>query len=128
MTRTPEELVTEFCGLWAAPDPEELASYFTENAIYQNMPMPPIHGREAIKEFLAVFTADFSGIDFDVHHQMSNGGVVMNERTDTLRRKDGTAVDLPVMGVFEIVDGQIAAWRDYWDMATFTRATTAPEG
>lgn len=122
MTRTPEELVTEFCELWKSPDPEQLAAYFTEDAVYQNMPMKPIAGRAAIRHFIAGFTADFSGIDFIVHHQISTGGVVMNERTDVLHRKDGTDVDLPVTGVFEVVDGKIAAWRDYWDLATFTKS------
>ncbi len=46
----------------------------------------------------------------------------MNERTDALRRKDGLEVRLPVMGVFEIVDDRIAAWRDYFDMAAFGKA------
>ena len=29
----------------------------------------------------------------------------------------GKKIELPVMGVFEITDGKIAAWRDYFDMA-----------
>ncbi len=33
----------------------------------------------------------------------------MNERTDVMRRKGGGEVPLPVMGVLEVVDGQIAA-------------------
>ncbi len=28
---------------------------------------------------------------------------------------------LPVMGVFEIQDGKIAAWRDYFDLATLNQ-------
>ncbi len=38
-----------------------------------------------------------------MHNQISNGGLVMNERTDVLRRKDGKSVHLPVTGVFDIV-------------------------
>jgi limonene-1,2-epoxide hydrolase len=122
MTRTPDKLVTEFCELWVFPDPAKLASYFTDDAVYHNIPMESIHGREAIKEFIARFTAAYDGIDFIVHRQISDGNVVMTERTDVLRRKDGVAVRLPVMGVFEIVDDRIAAWRDYFDLATITNA------
>jgi limonene-1,2-epoxide hydrolase len=122
MTRAPDELVTEFCKLWASPDPERLASYFTEDAVYHNIPMESIQGREAIKEFIAGFTAAYDGIDFVVHRQISDGNLVMNERTDVLRRKDGVDVRLPVTGVFEIVDDRIAAWRDYFDLATITNA------
>jgi limonene-1,2-epoxide hydrolase len=122
MTRSPDEVVTEFCTKWASPDPDELAGYFTEGAVYHNIPMEPVKGRDAIKEFIAGFTAGFDGIDFQVHRQISDGSVVMNERTDVMRRKDGGEIPLPVTGVFEVVDGKIAAWRDYFDLATVTSA------
>ena len=122
MTRSPDEVVTEFCKKWASPDPDVLASYFTEDAVYHNIPMEPVNGREAIKEFVAGFTAGFDGIDLKVHRQISDGNVVMNERTDVMRRKDGGEIPLPVTGVFEVVDGKIAAWRDYFDLATVTSA------
>ena len=122
MTRSAGDLVVEFCKLWASPNPEELASYFTEDAVYHNIPMAAVQGREAIKEFIAGFLAAFDGIDFQIHRQVSNDTVVMNERTDVMRRKGGGDVPLPVMGVFEVVDGRIAAWRDYFDMATITSA------
>ena len=122
MTRSPGDLVSEFCKLWASPNPEELAGYFTEDAVYHNIPMAAVQGREAIKEFIAGFLAAFDGIDFQIHRQVSDGAVVMNERTDVMRRKGGADVALPVMGVFEVVDGQIAAWRDYFDMAAITSA------
>ena len=122
MTRSPDEVVTEFCKKWASPDPDELAGYFAEDAVYHNIPMEPVKGRDAIKEFIAGFTAGFDGIDFQVHRQISDGSVVMNERTDVMHRKDGGEIPLPVTGVFEIVDGKIAAWRDYFDLATVTSA------
>jgi limonene-1,2-epoxide hydrolase len=122
MTSTPGDLVVEFCKLWASPDPEALAGYFTEDAVYHNIPMAAVQGREAIKEFIAGFLAAFDGIDFQIHRQVSDDRVVMNERTDVMHRKGGGEVPLPVMGVFEVVDGRIAAWRDYFDMAAITSA------
>lgn len=122
MTRSADELITEFCKLWASPNPDEMATHFAEDAVYHNIPMEPVRGREAIKEFIAGFLAAFDGIDFKVHRQISDGTVVMNERTDVMRRKDGGEIPLPVMGVFEVRDGQIASWRDYFDMAAITTA------
>ena len=122
MTLSPDDVVTEFCKKWASPDPDELAGYFTEDAVYHNIPMEAVQGREAIKVFIAGFTAAFDGIDFQIHRQVSDGNVVMNERTDTMRRKDGGEIPLPVMGVFEVADGKIAKWRDYFDLATVTSA------
>jgi limonene-1,2-epoxide hydrolase len=120
MTRSADELVTEFCKKWATADAEELAGYFTEDGIYHNIPMDAVKGRKAIQEFIAGFTAGFDGIDFQVHRQVSDGDLVMNERTDVMRRKGGEPIRLPVAGVFEIENGQIKAWRDYFDMATIT--------
>jgi len=117
MTRSPDALVTEFCKLWASPDPDEIARYFAEDAVYHNIPMQPVHGREAIKEFIAGFVAAVDGIDFDVHRQISDGNLVVNERTDVIRRHDGGKVPLPVMGVFEVQNDRITAWRDYFDPA-----------
>ncbi len=42
----------------------------------------------------------------------------MNERIDRFSR-DGVVVELPVTGVFEVVDGRITRWTDYWDLATW---------
>jgi limonene-1,2-epoxide hydrolase len=122
MTSSADQLVTEFCKLWATPNAEQLASYFTEDAVYHNIPMPPVRGRTAIKDFIEGFTAAFDGIDFQIHQQIADGRLVMNERTDVLRRKDGSEIPLPVAGAFEIQDGRIAAWRDYFDMAAITSA------
>jgi limonene-1,2-epoxide hydrolase len=120
MTRSADDLVLEFCKLWASPDPATLARYFTEDAVYHNIPMTPVEGRTAIEQFIAGFTADFDGIDFEINRQVSHGNVVMNERVDVLRHKDGRSLRLPVMGVFDIVDHRIAAWRDYFDLAALT--------
>lgn len=124
MTQSPDDLVTEFCAKWASPDPAELAAYFTEDGVYHNIPMDPVQGPEAITGFIAAMTDGFEGIDFQVHRQVSDGssgsGTVVNERTDVMRLKDGRRLELPVMGIFEIVDGKIARWSDYFDLATVT--------
>ncbi|MDT5162015.1 MAG: limonene,2-epoxide hydrolase [Mycobacterium sp.] len=118
MMRSPDEVVTRFCALWSKPDLDEIASCFTEDAVYRNIPpTPSIEGREAIREFIAEFLATLDGIDFSVHRPISDHGVVMHERTDVLRRKDGVEISVPIMGVFEIADGKIATWRDYFDTA-----------
>ena len=119
---TPDDVVTEFCKLWSTPNIDEIVERFTDDAVYHNIPMPPAVGHEAIKELITGFISAFDGIDFAVHRQVSHGDLVMNERTDTMRRKDGGDIALPVMGVFEVRDGRIAAWRDYFDMATVTAA------
>ncbi|MEV6065609.1 SgcJ/EcaC family oxidoreductase [Nocardia sp. NPDC052001] len=117
----PDALVRAMCAAWAKPDPDHIASFFTEDAVYHNIPMEPVVGRVAIRDFIAGFAAALDGIDFTIHRQLVTGNLVMNERTDTLRTA-AAATDLPVMGTFEITDGKISAWRDYFDLAPITRA------
>ncbi|MBF6266982.1 SgcJ/EcaC family oxidoreductase [Nocardia farcinica] len=123
----PDAVVRALCQAWSTPDPDAIAAYFAEDAVYHNIPMEPVIGRTAIREFVAGFLTTFEAIDFEIHHQVAADGVVMNERTDTMRGKDGRATPLPVMGVFEVRDGLITAWRDYFDMAAVTAAFAPPE-
>ena len=52
---------------------------------------------------------------------------VLTERVDTFNRGDKSIV-LRVMGTFELREGKIAEWRDYFDMAEWTRQATADGG
>jgi limonene-1,2-epoxide hydrolase len=58
-----------------------------------------------------------------VHRQVANGTTVLNERTDRFG-KGGTWVSVAVAGVFEVRDGRITLWRDYFDMTAMTDAIT----
>jgi len=62
-----------------------------------------------------MFTTGVERIEFRVLNLVADGNVVMTERVDvfTLPNK---AVELPVMGIFEVRDGKIAKWRDYFDL------------
>src|SRR4051794_36415179 len=55
-----------------------------------------------------------SSIDFRVINIAANGPVVMTERVDVFRLP-GKSFELQVMGTFEVSDGKIHAWRDYFD-------------
>jgi Limonene-1,2-epoxide hydrolase catalytic domain len=48
----------------------------------------------------------------------ANGPVVMTERVDVFTLA-GKTFDLRVMGAFEVNDGKINAWRDYFDPSQF---------
>jgi limonene-1,2-epoxide hydrolase len=88
-----------------------------EDVEYQNMPLPPVHGREGVRETLEALLAICDGFQVVTHRELAAGNLVMNERTDRFLLK-GEWVDLPVAGVFEEQDGQITLWRDYFDLPT----------
>ncbi len=115
------DAVTHFMSLWRGGlDLDELVDCFTDDAVYTNIPIdPPNEGKAMIRATIEGFTAAASEIEFVVHHQAESAdGRIMNERTDRFLIGDKW-VELPVMGVFELRDGKIAAWRDYFDMNQF---------
>lgn len=115
----PSALVAEFCAIWERMDADEIASYFTEDGVYHNIPMAPAVGKAAIHELLKGMGQMIQSIRFETHRQVASGGVVMNERTDHISM-GGKTVALPVVGVFEVEGGKIKAWRDYFDMGQFS--------
>jgi len=114
------DLIDAFVAAWGKQDLDELMSFFTDDAVYTNIPIdPPNEGREAIRKIIEGFIGMAQKIEFVVHLQTENAqGVVMNERTDRFLIGDRWA-EARVMGVFELRDGKIAAWRDYFDLAQF---------
>jgi limonene-1,2-epoxide hydrolase len=118
------DTIRAFCAAWARLDTEELVDFFTDDAIYHNMPGPPAKGKDAVRRTIDGFLKGWQKTDWEILNLAVNGTIVFAERID---RTDagGRHVDLPVVGVFELRDGKIAAWRDYFDLATYTRAMAA---
>ena len=129
MSDDPATVVTSFIAEFKErhPDVERLISYFTEDAVYHNMPARPVRGIEPIRNALS-YTEKYDFQGWQIVNQAVNGNVVLNERLDHYQVGAGL-VSLPVAGVFEIRDGKIAAWRDYFDLNQFqTLMTPLPEG
>lgn len=116
---TPEDIVRAFIAAWNRTDMEAMLALLAEDVVYHNIPLEPLHGKAAVRAFCEGF-GRLDSADWVLHHMAANGPVVMTERSDRMVI-NGKPLDLPVMGVFEIRDGRIAAWRDYFDLATMTR-------
>jgi len=118
------EIVNQFMKAWEAKDIEKIMSHFAPDAVYHNMPMPKLVGTEAIREFIAPFIATAETVVFEVLHQAeSANGTVLNERVDRFVMKNGQKIAAEVMGVFELQNGKITAWRDYFDMKAMQAQT-----
>ena len=120
---SPIEVVRRFCAAWSENlEAAELAAFFTEDAIYHNIPLEPATGREAIAEMIGLFirpgAPGIEAIEFRVVNIAADGPIVMTERVDVFTLP-GKSFELPVMGTFEVSDGKINAWRDYFDMNQF---------
>jgi limonene-1,2-epoxide hydrolase len=60
-----------------------------------------------------------SSVEFEIRHLAVHDDVVLTERLDVFRFEDGRTIELPVMGTFELREGKIAAWRDYFDLQQY---------
>jgi limonene-1,2-epoxide hydrolase len=109
-----DALVREFLAGWERRDTDFIVASFAEDGVYHSTPLAPIVGRDAIREFVAGFESVPPG-RLEIRHQVATDRVVMNERVDHLTM-NGQPVALPIMGVYEIEAGHIAAWREYFDL------------
>ena len=116
---TPTETVNAFIAAIECRDVEAAIALVPADVSYENMPMQPIVGPEAMAATLEMFLSPASEVEWPVLRQVEVGNVVMNERLDRFRIGDGW-LELPIAGVFEVTDGKISLWRDYFDMATYT--------
>lgn len=119
MTTDNEQIIRDFVTAWSRRDADELLGYLADDAVYHNMPMQPVQGHDSIRAVFDFFLPGSTEITWDLLHMASKGDVVFTERVDRFMIS-GKEIALPVAGVFEIRDGKIAAWRDYFDMAAWT--------
>ncbi len=119
------EVVTEFLRAIERMDVDAAVALAAEGISYENMPIGPIIGREALAAALRGYLGLASELDWQILRQHEAGDVVFNERVDRFHIGDGW-LELPVAGVFEVDDsGLITLWRDYFDMGSFERQLTA---
>ena len=124
---TPIELVRHFCAAWSQLDLDALSGYFTDDAVYHNIPLDPVVGRDNIKATIGGFTAGVEKIEFRVLHIVADGPLVLTERVDVFVTPLVT-IELPVMGAFEVSDGRISVWRDYFDLNQFMSQLASTTG
>src|SRR3989442_12920152 len=98
----PIEVVRRFCAAWSDNiGAAELAAFFTDDAVYHNIPLAPVTGREAIANTIASFirpgAPGIEGIEFRVINIAADGPVVMPQRVDVFRLP-GQSFELPGRG------------------------------
>lgn len=117
------EVVDEFIARIGRMDLDGACELVADDVEYDNVPMGKSHGPQGIKDILGPMVGAIDALEFVVHRQVADGNLVLNERTDRFVKGDLT-IDLPVAGVFEVTDGRISLWRDYFDMAEVNRMMT----
>ncbi len=115
-----ERVVRDLCDAFAKHDAEALRPFFTEDVVYHNIPMEPAVGIDATIAFIEGFFAMCDNMTIETLHLAVSDNVVLTERIDTFKVGDIVA-PLPLMGTFEVREGKISAWRDYFDLGQITK-------
>jgi limonene-1,2-epoxide hydrolase len=115
------KIIRNFISAWSRLDVDELVDYFSEDGVYHNMPTEPVEGKARLKRFIGGFISDWTSTEWEIVNLLDDGELVMVERVDRTRVGD-KLVELPCFGIFEMADGKIRIWRDYFDMGTYINA------
>lgn len=121
-------VVLNFCKLMAKRDTEALRPFLADDAVYQNTGKLPFVGIAAIVENLAAQFAAFpDSYEYRVLNIAGHDHVVLTERLDMIRTPAGELRGVPAMGAFEVCDGKINRWTDYWDSALVAKMTSGED-
>ena len=112
------EIIRRFFNALERLDLDAVAEFFTEDGIYHDIPVPtdPTVGREGIRKKLELVANATDRLEMQLSSVIGEGDTVMTERVEIWHFPTGERPRLPVMSIFEMKDGRIAAWREYWDL------------
>lgn len=113
---TPLETVRAFLTAAEAKDFDTALTFVAPECEYTNLPTGTQRGPDGILQALEPFFAPIEKNEFRILRVASDGPIVFIERLDRHRTAKGWW-ELPVAGVFEVHDGLITVWREYFDMA-----------
>lgn len=123
----PKDVVEGLLGALETLDGEEIADWLHQDVIYCNTGMPDICGRDAVAQFIAGFGQVFEPLVVDVVGIMSQGKLVSAARIEHFVVRNDSPIGIPgaevfleAAGWFEIKNGKVFRWSDYWDTQVFT--------
>ncbi len=87
---SPIQVVRRFCAAWSDNvGAAELAAFFSDNAVYHNIPLAPVTGRQAIANNIATFirpgAPGIESLALRLVNIVAEGPIVMTERVDVFK-------------------------------------------
>jgi limonene-1,2-epoxide hydrolase len=121
------ETVKAFIGALERFDFDAASALCADDIVYQNVPLPPARGKPAVEKTLRAFEHVMDSFEVKIVNIASNGRVVLTERVDYIGKGPFRLAPW-VCGTFEVKDGKITLWRDYFDWMSLTTnmLTAAP--
>jgi limonene-1,2-epoxide hydrolase len=118
----PEEVVRAELDAWNRLDADEAMRYFATDAVWEDVPLEPIIGYDAIRRRADYIVEHSASGEIEILNLVAAGNIVLTERIDRFLW-DGAMVSARVMGAFEVSGDKITAWRDYYDLGQAGRAS-----
>ena len=115
---SPIEVVRRFMKLMEPLNYDAALKLVSRNCEYTNPPpIGTVNGPAGIRAVLEPFFGPTLENEFRVLREAASGPIVFFERLDRHLFGDKW-VELPVTGVYEVHNGTITYWRDYFDAPT----------
>ena len=102
-------------------DYEAADAALDDNLVYENVGLPSIHGRARTMKLFRQMDGR-AALEVKIHRIAADGAAVLTERTDALIIGP-LRMQFWVCGVFEVHNGRITLWRDYFDLFDMFKAT-----
>jgi limonene-1,2-epoxide hydrolase len=119
---SPADVVRDFLTALADDDVDRALELIDDDIVYENVSLPTIRGRRRFESGARAFYRHKIGFDVRIHRIATDGYSVMTERTDAIF-VGGYRSQFWVCGAFEVHDGKITLWRDYFDFWVVTLAS-----
>ena len=102
-------------------DYETAQAALDDNLVYQNVGLPTIRGRARTMRLFHQMDGR-AAFEVKIHRIAAEGAAVLTERSDALIFGP-LRLQFWVCGVFEVHNGRITLWRDYFDFFDILKAT-----
>jgi|ERR1700692_5016992 limonene-1,2-epoxide hydrolase len=104
-----EKVISDLFAAWTRLNVEEVMSHFAEDAVWDNVPMSPAKGKQAIREMTHGFMKDMSAFSVKILKSLHEGNVVFDSRVDTITTKSGKKAEelLYRRGYRQLAEGDV---------------------
>jgi limonene-1,2-epoxide hydrolase len=118
---TQARTVETFLNALQNQDFDTADSLLSDDLVYENVGLPTIRGRARAMGLFRRMEGRM-GFEVKIHRIATEGAAVLTERTDALI-VGPLRLQFWVCGVFEVHEGRITLWRDYFDFFDMAKAT-----
>jgi limonene-1,2-epoxide hydrolase len=120
---TPTAVVERFIDhMRTVTDSDAAVGLLAEDVVYENSWLPTVRGRERVRKVFHALLRMGTKVEMHVHAVSADGPTVLTERTDVLQW-GRLRIQFWICGRFDVHDGQIVLWREYYDPLAILAAT-----